>query len=42
MEDTSLEGLVFARFYQIKYQKEAYELAIDTGNRLLKKLDILH
>lgn len=42
MKDANLEGHVFARFYQIKYQKEAYELAINKGNRLLKTLDILH
>ena len=42
MKDANLEGHVFARFYQIKYQKEAYELAIITGIRLLKTIDILH
>ena len=42
MKDANLEGQVFARFYQIKSQKEAYELAIITGNRLLKTLDNLH
>jgi hypothetical protein len=38
LEDNYLEALVFARYYQIKSQKESYEKALDVGNKLLGEL----
>jgi hypothetical protein len=39
LEDNYLESLVFARYYQIKSQKESYEKALSEGNKLIEKLE---
>jgi hypothetical protein len=39
LEDNYLESLVFARYYQIKSQKESYEKALYEGNKLIEKLE---
>ncbi len=39
LEDNYLESLVFARYYQIKSQKESYEKALYEGRKLMEKLE---
>jgi len=40
LEDNHLESLVFARYYQIKSQKESYEKAFNEGKKLIEKLEV--